>query len=71
MEMPILELTVSNLPDPIIADMEYDIICQVIGSQPPPKITWTLGEIQLPAGKILLQSQKEGTICENEPKIKL
>ncbi len=54
MEMPILEMTVSNLPDPIIADTEYDVLCQVTGSQPPPKITWTLAEVQLPAGEPML-----------------
>ena len=54
MEMPILELTIANLPDPIIADTEYDVICQVTGSQPPPKITWTLGEVQLPVADPML-----------------
>jgi hypothetical protein len=54
MEMPILDLIISNLPDPIIADTEYDVICQVTGAQPPPRISWTLAEVQLPASEPLL-----------------
>ncbi len=45
--MPILELTLSNLPDPVTADVTYDVLCQVTGAQPVPKITWKLGEIEL------------------------
>ncbi|TRY71530.1 hypothetical protein TCAL_11940 [Tigriopus californicus] len=45
LELPILEISLSNLPDPVTADVRYDVLCQVIGAQPPPTITWRLGEI--------------------------
>ena len=51
MELPILELTISNLPDPVIADTEYEALCQVTGSQPPPEVTWRLGGAVLPAAE--------------------
>ena len=35
-----------NLPDPVTAGVEYRVICQVTGSDPPPTIAWQLG----PAG---------------------
>ena len=47
LEMPILELSLSNLPDPVTADVTYDVLCQVTGSQPVPEVTWKLGEIEL------------------------
>ena len=47
--MPILQMTISNLPDPVTADVEYDLLCQVIGAQPLPTITWTLDNTELPS----------------------
>ena len=32
-----------NLPDPVTAGVEYRVICQVTGSDPPPTIAWQLG----------------------------
>ncbi len=29
LEMPILDVTLSNLPDPVTADVTYDVLCQV------------------------------------------
>ena len=49
LEMPILQMTISNLPDPVTADVEYDLLCQVIGAQPLPTITWTLDNTELPS----------------------
>ncbi len=48
MELPILDITLSNLPNPVTADVEYDALCQVTGSQPPPEVTWRLGDVVLP-----------------------
>ena len=28
--------------------MEYEVLCQVSGSQPPSEVTWRLGEVALP-----------------------
>ena len=47
-EMPILYMTISNLPDPVVATTEYEVLCQVIGAQPPPEVTWTLDGVELP-----------------------
>ena len=46
--MPILYMTISNLPDPVTADKEYEVLCQVVGSQPPPEVTWMLDGVKLP-----------------------
>ena len=51
LELPILGVTVSNLPDPVTADVQYDLLCQVTGAQPPPRVTWRLGEQVLQAGE--------------------
>ena len=48
LELPILDLTISNLPNPVTADVEYEVLCQVSGSQPPSEVTWRLGEAALP-----------------------
>ena len=48
LELPILDLTISNLPNPVTADVEYEVLCQVSGSQPPSEVTWRLGEVALP-----------------------
>ena len=48
LELPILDLTISNLPNPVTADVEYEVLCQVSGSQPPSEVTWRLGEVVLP-----------------------
>ena len=42
MEMHILYMTISNLPDPVVANTEYEVLCQVVGAQPPPIIIWSL-----------------------------
>ena len=46
--MPVLQMTISNLPDPVTADTRYDILCQVSGAQPLPTITWTLDGVTMP-----------------------
>lgn len=33
---------------PLSADRRYEIECQAIGSRPPAKISWWLGDIELP-----------------------
>lgn len=42
LDMPILSMSLANLPDPVTADVTYQILCQVTGAQPPPKISWFL-----------------------------
>ena len=37
-EMPILSMTIANLPDPVTADQTYQVLCQVTGAQPPPEV---------------------------------
>ena len=50
--MPILQMTISNLPDPVTADVTYNLLCQVIGAQPLPSITWTLDNTELPSDPV-------------------
>ena len=40
LEMPILAMTIANLPDPVTADVTYQILCQVTGAQPPPQVSF-------------------------------
>ena len=72
LELPILDISFSNLPDPVTADVRYDVLCQVIGSQPPPKITWRLGDVVLPADKPRMTLENNLTTSEliYTPKIK-
>ena len=37
-DMPILSMTIANLPDPVTFDTSYQILCQIIGAQPTPKV---------------------------------
>ena len=48
MELPILSMTLSNLPQPVTADVTYDVLCQVVGGQPPPEVSFRLGDTILP-----------------------
>ena len=41
LEMPILAMTIANLPDPVTADVTYQILCQVTGAQPPPQVSFS------------------------------
>ena len=45
--MPILSMTIANMEDPVTAGKTYQILCQVTGAQPPPKIQWFLDEVEL------------------------
>ena len=49
LEMPVLSMTIANLPDPVTADVTYQILCQVTGAQPPPTIGWFLDQSELPS----------------------
>lgn len=49
LEMPVLSMTIANLPDPVTADVTYQVLCQVTGAQPPPTLGWFLDGIELPS----------------------
>ena len=51
LELPVLDLSISNLPTPVTADVEYEALCQVTGSQPPAEVTWRLGDVVLPTAE--------------------
>lgn len=72
LELPLLDVTLSNLPDPVTADVTYDVLCQAIGAQPPPKITWRLGDVILPSDDVRMSLENNLTTSELHfiPKIK-
>ena len=47
--MPVLSMTLVNLPNPVTADVKLNILCQVTGAQPPPTIEWFLDSEKLDA----------------------
>jgi hypothetical protein len=64
-------MTISNLPDPVTADVKYDLLCQVTGSQPLPTISWTLDNTQLPSNPVQISHNNNMTSSglEFTPKI--
>ena len=72
LELPLLDLTISNLPDPVTADINYEVLCQVIGSQPPPKVVWKLADVILPSEEPRLSLENNLTTSQLyfTPKIK-
>eukprot|EP00095_Tigriopus_kingsejongensis_P007812 snap_masked-scaffold204_size260821-processed-gene-1.10 protein:Tk07812 transcript:snap_masked-scaffold204_size260821-processed-gene-1.10-mRNA-1 annotation:"neural cell adhesion molecule 2-like" len=72
LELPILDISLSNLPDPVTADVKYEVLCQVIGPQPTPTITWRLSDVILPANepRYSLENNLTTTELHFMPKIK-
>ena len=64
LEMPILSMTIANLPDPVTADVTYQILCQVTGAQPPPTIEWFLDDLLLPSDQPRLTHENNLTTSQ-------
>ena len=64
LEMPILSMTIANLPDPVTADHAYQILCQVTGAQPPPQVQWFLDDVVLPTDEPRLTHDKNLTTSQ-------
>ena len=54
-------MTISNLPDPVTADVQYDLLCQVIGAQPLPTISWTLDNMELQSDPVKISHNQNMT----------
>ncbi|XP_040568747.1 roundabout homolog 1 [Lepeophtheirus salmonis] len=42
LRMPVLDIHLSSLPNPVTSDTSYEVLCQATGAQPLPNITWFL-----------------------------
>lgn len=42
-----LDVMISSPNQPLSSDRPYEILCEAVGSRPPAKITWWLGQQEL------------------------
>lgn len=64
LEMPVLSMTIANLPDPVTADVNYQILCQITGAQPPPNVKWFLDGLELPSDEPRLTHESNLTTSQ-------